>query len=367
MRIIITDDTGTLIPAKSKVTVSFDAKVSGDAQPGQIAWNSFGYHYGLKDVTTELEAMPLSAGVTIPVEPKLRKKLVDPEGNPVKASGDTAFSFLLYEGTALETAEDLTEALTNAGRAYKQFDVTVVEGQTESAAVTLDWTWTTGGTYTIVELPVGEGYQTQSMGGAEGNSYTFQYDPTGMETIECVNLLEHWSIRLTKTDEKDKKLSGAVFALYSPSQTDKIDVPAGYGDLEILTTIDRETAAQETKRWYLAGVAESDKDGMIQWQELLWDSYLLVEVKAPTGYMLSNPEGQPVYRDGLVKELTVVNYSGYELPETGGAGTGVFTIAGLALTGLSGILGSLKKTTQTYLNAATNRPAPFGADRFVFS
>lgn len=42
IRVKINDPTGTMIPAKSVVRVSFNARVDGDAQPGQIAWNSFG-------------------------------------------------------------------------------------------------------------------------------------------------------------------------------------------------------------------------------------------------------------------------------------------------------------------------------------
>jgi LPXTG-motif cell wall-anchored protein len=96
----------------------------------------------------------------------------------------------------------------------------------------------------------------------------------------------------------------------------------------------------------LADVSESDEDGQILWDALLRDSYLVLEVKAPAGYKLPDFEGELVYRSsavGLVKELTVVNYSGYELPETGGVGTGIFTILGLGLTGISGILGILTR------------------------
>ena len=363
IRIIIKDENGTLIPDGATVSVSFDVKAADPeaVEPGQTAWNTFGYHYAIKvhdkttesqttgSKTTELEAMPLEVGVSIPRERKLQKKLVDPEGKPAMISGEESFAFLLYEGEpmSLDFEGDWGTALTDAGRAYKTFAVTIPAGSTESQPVSLNWTWKTGAAYTLVEMPVGDGYRTESLGGSAGNSHRFQYDPKQAVTMECVNVLEHWSIRLTKTDEKDKKLSGAVFALYSPSQADQISVPAGYGDLEIAAAIDRKTAAQETKRWYLAGVAESDKDGVILWKGLLRDSYLLVEVKAPAGYMLSNPEGQPVYRDGLVKELTVVNYSGYELPETGGAGTGVFTIAGSVLSTMAAWGLGKKKRKQT--------------------
>ena len=368
IRIIIKDKNGTLIPDGATVSVSFDVKAADPeaVEPGQTAWNTFGYHYAIKvndkttesqttesqtteSKTTELEAMPLEVGVSIPRERKLQKKLVDPEGKPAMISGEESFAFLLYEGEpmSLDFEGDWGTALTDAGRAYKTFAVTIPAGSTESQPVSLNWTWKTGAAYTLVEMPVGDGYRTESLGGSAGNSHRFQYDPKQAVTMECVNVLEHWSIRLTKTDEKDRKLSGAVFALYSPSQADQISVPAGYGDLEIAAAIDRKTAAQETKRWYLAGVAESDKDGVILWKGLLRDSYLLVEVKAPAGYMLSNPEGQPVYRDGLVKELTVVNYSGYELPETGGAGTVLYYIAGSALSTMAAWGLGKKKRKQT--------------------
>jgi LPXTG-motif cell wall-anchored protein/uncharacterized repeat protein (TIGR01451 family) len=347
VRIVLKDDTGALIPAKSTVRVSFDAKVLDpeEVEPGQITWNNFGYHYAIKDVKTELEAMPLDVGVTIPQEWKLQKKLVDPQGKPAMTSGEETFTFLLYEGEALTegfgSKEDWITALEDAGRPYGEFTATVPAGSTESQPVLLDWTWKTGASYTLVEMPVGDGYRTESLGGSTGNSHTFRYDPKRAVTMECVNVLEHWSIHLTKTDEKGKVLPGAVFALYSPDPADQIQIPAEYSRIDISATRKRGEDS-----WYLADVSESDEDGEILWDALLRDSYLVLEVKAPAGYKLPDSEGELVYRSsavGLVKELNVVNYSGYELPETGGVGTGIFTILGLGLTGISGILGILTR------------------------
>ena len=47
LRIKILDESGKLVPAKSHVSVRFDANIKGDAAAGQIAWNSFGYNYSV--------------------------------------------------------------------------------------------------------------------------------------------------------------------------------------------------------------------------------------------------------------------------------------------------------------------------------
>ena len=78
----ILDSSGTLIPARSRVSVRFDAKIAGKAQSGQTAWNSFGYHYKVEDNSSELEAAPLKCGVMLPIIPEIVKQVVDRSGNP---------------------------------------------------------------------------------------------------------------------------------------------------------------------------------------------------------------------------------------------------------------------------------------------
>ncbi len=72
-------------------------------------------------------------------------------------------------------------------------------------------------------------------------------------------------------------------------------------------------------------------------------TYYLVEVKAPTGYnLLTDPVGVLFTDDcsetGHVRVQLVENRRGFVLPQTGGMGTVVFTIAGIVLLGAAVIL-----------------------------
>jgi len=337
IRVIIRDESATQIPAGADISITFHAKVSGQAEAGGIAWNSFGYHYALKGVATELEAMPLVVGVQIPSIPALEKQLVDSNGEPVNAPKDSSFSFLAYEGAALEnsydTAEALIEALIADGRDYKQFDLTVEAGETTSGSVFLsDWNWKEGQQYTIVELPCDNSYAFHSFYGSRTAAYTFTYDPTETLTILCKNTFQQWKLSLTKVDgdsqgDDRQPLPGAVFALYSPNEKDQQEIPDEFSSLIIESVIE-----QGDQTWYLANVAASDEDGKLDFGDLMRDNYYLLEVKAPDGYNLNDPAGQIVYRDGAeqgIYTLTVANFAGYKLPESGGTGTTMIYIGGL--------------------------------------
>lgn len=105
-----------MIPAKAKVEICFTAQIDGNAEPGTIAWNSFGYHYHLHGQSEDsfLEAMPLVVCVKVPSAPTLVKQLVNSSGQPATAEQDSAFSFLIYEGASLEGEYDTAEALQSA-------------------------------------------------------------------------------------------------------------------------------------------------------------------------------------------------------------------------------------------------------------
>lgn len=345
IRVMIRDESATQIPAKSSISVCFDAqlcdKAKEEAEAGTTAWNSFGYHYGLKDVASELEAMPLPVGVTIPQQPCLQKKLVDAHGAALAAAEETTFRFLVYEGTALtesyDTKETLIAALTAEKRAYKQFAVTVKEGGTESETVTLDWTWKKDASYTVVELPPeNQKYVFSSIGQKKENVYSFVYTPAESNTIVCTNTLNDWSILLTKVDDTGEALAGAVFALYSPEESDQIEVPEEYQDIHIL----QETTVEE-KTWYLAAVYESAVDGKVVIDNLVQGSYYLREVKAPDGYMLSMAASKVISRTDATQQeynLTVINRKNIDMPETGGTGIQLYGMGCLPLLLAMGIL-----------------------------
>lgn len=198
------DPSVTLLPPGATVEVSFDARIDGDTEPGEIAWNSFGYQYGVTHEagsTTELSALSLRVGVKVPEIPTLQKNLQTEDGRPVTVGKDTDFSFIVYEGEKLpgdfESEADLLGALKTNRRKYQKFKVTVPEGESISEKLKLlpgrdvfgkDVGFVEGQTYTIVELPDHGQYSQDTWCNAKQNYWTFTYDPAVAVTLTCVNL-----------------------------------------------------------------------------------------------------------------------------------------------------------------------------------
>lgn len=325
IRLVIRDDTGTVIPPNAKVYFSFDACVAGEALPGQAAWNSFGYHYALMNSTQEMEAMPLPVAVAIPSVPVLIKELTDADGEPAAAEADKIFRFCVVR---------------NSDNAEAFVDVTVKAGQSSSQAVPLDqlWNWMPGQSYSIAEAAAENGYDFQGFEGSTGKAYTFTYDPDRNEIIRCVNTDNRWSVGLTKTNEDGELLSGALFGLYSEWQEDLLtEIPDEFAQQTIPTTVEAEGVT-----WYLTGIEESDAEGEAFWSGLFRERYYLMELRAPDGYYgaglgrllrVSDCEEQ-------LLSVTMINCSGYELPKTGGAGSVGFLGAGMAMVS-SGLAGTV--------------------------
>ena len=336
IRLKIFDSTGTLIPAESTVSLSFTCKIDDpDVQPGQIAWNSFGYHYRLVDEVNELEAAPLKVGVKLPSVPELRKLTVDPSGQPRSVEQDETFRFLVYPGAALSgeyaSKEELTAALGDTP--YEEFTVTVKAGESLSESVRLQtdkWKWTEGQVYTVVELSDNEAFEFRRFLNSKATSYSLTYTPAQTQVITCENTSLRWNIALTKENTSHEPLGGAVFALYSPNASDQLPaVPDGYAGLSIALSLEH-----NDRTWYLASVQTSDADGKLGWDDLLREQYYLLEVKAPDGYNTNSPAGQILKRENAEQghySLTVVNRLGYSMPESGGPGTHLYTVGGTLL------------------------------------
>ena len=346
LRLIINDETGTLIPKDARIDVTFKAQAGADAVPGTYAWNNFGYHFGVVGTKDEMEAMPLSVGVALPSVPSLMKQLVALDGKTsVQAEENMDFKFLVYEGNAVPgtypSAEMLRIALDAAGRTsdrIQEFTVSMDAGQTESAELLLSnvpWTWTQGRNYTITEIDTAEKYDFFRFDTYAGGHYTFTYDVSSTQKIVCKNRLEEWSIRLFKTDPEDTPLSGAVFALYRPAE-----------DGEYIEGVDDQWGVKQTitlsgRNWCLQSIQQTEADGLLTWTGLLEKEYYLVEIKAPNGYSL--PEsGQFLHQsscdENAVCNVQVENELGYTLPETGGIGTTSYTLCGLLMIAAAGLL-----------------------------
>ena len=356
-RIVIADQTGKTMPAHSKVTVEYDAKADtpDSIDPGQTAYNSFGYHYEVESGTA-LEAAPSGVGLRTPYVPTLQKRLETPDGTPMAAGADAKFNFVIYDGTAVTLQDGFTESDLAAAlreHTYTYVEKTVAQGQMESDAPWLKdlkqysyangtwtktetaWTWKNGSTYNVIELPVTGDYRYGSINRSTARSYSFTYNYANKNTLQCVNIGTSWAAKLTKTEENklEIKLQDAYFALYSPVEADQMTKDA-CSALPVTKKPDLTYTDENKQTWYLKSVEKTKTDGTLTWAGLSADSYLYVEVQAPNGYNLdstvhkvSRPTG-----GGTAME-NVTNRPGYNLPETGGIGTWPFMAAGLLLTG----------------------------------
>lgn len=339
IRVLIRDDGGELIPEKAKVTVSFDCTIQEETEPGEIAWNSFGYHYKLKDLNQELEAMPLVVGVKRPEVPILEKRLVDGNGNPYEAERDTGFSFVIYEGEALkdsfEHMEDMIQYLEEHNTAYLIQEIKVEEGTSQSETILLkEFDWKNDTVYTITEFCSETAYEFHSINGRKDEAYSFTYSEDETILLTCVNTCVEWSVRMTKTDaaDEEKYLQGAVFGIYSPDETEKVDFIDEDWGISI-----PETVEENGQIWYLKAINITDSNGWLQWEFLYADKYLLVELEAPDGYNRSE-ENRILYRrnaENGILQLQVTNERGTLFPATGGKGIVVVIMAGLILALLS--------------------------------
>lgn len=342
IRLKVLDTTGTLIPAESTIALTFTCQIDGsDVQPGQIAWNSFGYHYRLKGQSADLESAPLLVGVKTPSVPKLRKQIVDFNGQARTTDSDASFNFLVYQGDALSgtyaTEAELIAALGTTP--YDKFTVTVKSGESLSDSVSLQtgkWTWTKGQKYTIVELPGSEDFAFKRFSGSTSSTYTLTYDSSQTQVITCENTNLRWNVTVKKENTSHEALGGAIFALYSPNSADGLSaVPTGYEGKAALTL------EYNSQTWYLKEIGTTPDSGELTWSNLQREAYYLLEIQAPAGYNLNSPAGQLVRRENESKGIctvTVVNRAGYSLPITGGRGDLVYATGALLLCGAGFLL-----------------------------
>ena len=368
-RIVIMDESGTIIPAGATVTVEFDAEADlsqGNIAPSSIAWNSFGYSYSLVESGTMLAASPKKVGVRTPSAPSLTKELQNEDGTSIPAENDITFRFAVYKGTAIDLSGDFTEA--DVFSALADIPFTVVElnvkaGESISETLSLDnmyrysyengdlaqtdteWVWENGGEYTLLELPADNLYRFDSFNGMYSNNYTFTYDAAVLQPFTCVNVHSTWEIVVEKKcTTTDELLPGAVFGLYSASEDDMVSDEAFAVLTEQLKNAPQKELTVENQTWYLMDIQSTDFNGQIRWSGLIAERYYVLELQAPEGYMLNAQPGQMVDADFAEPVLvTVTNLPSYNLPRTGGPGTGMIYGAGTALTGISLLLGWRKK------------------------
>lgn len=142
------------------------------------------------------------------------------------------------------------------------------------------------GRYYVKEISTDEHYILN------GEKYLVNFEYMGQDIqnvdIDCgqfVNLLKRGRIEGHKVDDKSEPLENAVFGLFRIDCTEFVESNA------IMTAI-------------------SDENGYFEFDDVPYGEYVVREIKAPTGYILSN-KSYPVTvcEDGDVVEITAVNKS----------------------------------------------------------
>ena len=142
------------------------------------------------------------------------------------------------------------------------------------------------GKYYVQEIATDEHYVLN------GEKYLVNFEYMGQDIrtvdIDCgqfVNLLKRGRIEGHKVDDKSEPLENAVFGLFRIDCTEFVESNA------IMTAI-------------------SDENGYFEFDDVPYGEYVVREIKAPTGYILSN-KSYPVTvcEDGDVVEITAVNKS----------------------------------------------------------
>lgn len=140
----------------------------------------------------------------------------------------------------------------------------------------------------------------------------------------------------------DLKLAGAQFGVYTaPMEGDTNTVTVTVGGVDY-TLVPVMVDGQHL-------VLETDSNGYALSPELECTTYLLVELQSPRGYLPLEEPVSVTVQPNTVQDITTVeipNDRGLLMPETGGIGTTVFTVTGLALVVVALVLLILKKQYQ---------------------
>lgn len=191
--------------------------------------------------------------------------------------------------------------------------------------------------------------------------YNYNHNPNpeiDVETQPEKTIVYTWGIDVTKNGDDGNALQNVVFNLYKDSATGTAMKFAVSGNVYTVSANGNEALT-------------TDGNGKIFIKGLESGTYYLKEVKAPQGYVLlkdpikieitgNNTDGSATAKvddksvtmnqDGTSSSalvpLTVVNNKGFDLPQTGAAGTAIFAIAGIVLVAVAGALLIFRRKTQ---------------------
>lgn len=168
---IVFEASVTLEPGQT-LKMQYKGLISDEAQPGQIAWNSFGYKYtalnSLKE-PVDLRAEPPKVGVMIQKKAIIEKQVIDSNGKTQPYDSSKKFTFTVYEGDSTKT--ELGKFTLCQGGSEKLENIKRNDGNAM---------FISGETYTVVETDE-NGCEFVSVGikgdtPSTENKYTFTYE-----------------------------------------------------------------------------------------------------------------------------------------------------------------------------------------------
>lgn len=224
-----------LLPKGSCVQIHFNAEIENpaEADPGEIAWNSFGYTYTVlvsgTDWETSLSAEPLKVGVQVPAVPYVIKDQKTPHDHYKAIDRETEYQFLIYSGAALPALNDtsqmtqaeIADILSAGSRTFTITSFTVGTGKSTNRSAFMDaqkewaydsgtgafiktgnsWIWNKNAQYTVIELPwVENGFRFSDIQHSPVNNYTFIQNTENNVVLRVTNVFkEKGNLKLQKT------------------------------------------------------------------------------------------------------------------------------------------------------------------------
>ncbi len=196
--------------------------------------------------------------------------------------------------------------------------------------------------------------ETSTVGNQADLDFTNKFDQEVNGESDIVDI-HYGNIQVIKQDAANQtRLNGAQFQIASSQEN------AEAGHYLKKTTDGKvvdygEEGYDEAEDWIVTTANDGDADGMAIFEGLAdytgtgdgktYLSYWIVETKAPDGYNLLADPVQVTFsaenstsENAYTVEITVNNTQGFTLPETGGTGTILFTVGGIALVGVAVIL-----------------------------
>ena len=311
MRVIINDDAaGTYLNTTDstkyrRIIVEFNAKVSGDAEPGEVSWNNFAYRYTYEDKTAGdsndkvLTAQTPVVGIQFPSERVIKKAVVDANGNPYTFDADKTYRFVIYYkndqaeddksvditdfsekgiANALQELSDankivatLVELKVNKGESEGSISLDGLKTYTpgsDAFTVTGDeFSWTDGETYHVIEIADDSVVESVTFNGTP-DQFDFTYNRSVGFVIKAENRVKTWDAKIVKTDNATGSLlSGTEFEIYTLREIEGVE-PVTY----------------DGKSLYLWKTVTTGENGTAELTGFTEDEYYIKEITAPTGY-----------------------------------------------------------------------------------